>query len=83
MKEFSQDIEKRMEKAFKSTAGKKYGLKEADLKKYSQNSTFGVQKKTIDEIEKSAHNYLYKIGHTNQTFLRKQTQLWILAPILI
>ena len=31
MKEFSEDIESRMMKAYKSKAGKKYGLSEAEL----------------------------------------------------
>lgn len=57
MKEFAQDIEDRMGRAFKSKAGKKYGLSEAEIelrkiKADREGGGFSSVKQTAGEIDK-------------------------------
>lgn len=53
MKEFSEDIEQRMGRAFKSKAGKKYGMSEVELemKRVQSHSTFGELKENINDVD--------------------------------
>ncbi|CDW83066.1 UNKNOWN [Stylonychia lemnae] len=81
MKEFAEDIEERMHKAFRGKAGKKYGLTEAEieLRKIKAQSSgnsgglgFGKVKDNAKEVEKMAKQYMSsKHGLLNDKFLRK------------
>ena len=59
MKEFSQDLEMRLNKAFKSKAGRKYGMSKAQKQSYSKNLAFG--KGDYDAVAKDAKQFLNKI----------------------
>jgi len=83
MKEFAEDIEDRMHKAFRGKAGKKYGLSDAEIElrrikaTSGQNSGglgFGKVKDTAENIEKMAKKYLSnQNGNINSKFLKKHT----------
>eukprot|EP00347_Sterkiella_histriomuscorum_P000856 403374257 len=81
MKEFAEDIEERMGKAFKSKAGKKYGLSEAEIElkrikseSKGQNGGLGFSrvKESAKEIDRMAKQYISnQNGITNAKFLKK------------
>lgn len=73
MKEFQEDIESRMGKAFKNKAGKNYGMSETDmiLKRANSKSTFGSIREAMKEVDARASNNL----KVNTRFLRRQTNL--------
>ena len=78
MKEFSEDIEERLGKAFKSKAGKKYGMSEVELamkriqSNYKEKGNF--DKDGIKDVEKSAKSYIMN-NNLNTKFLRKNVEM--------
>jgi len=93
MKEFAEDIEGRMHKAFRGKAGKKYGLSDAEIElrrikaTSSSNNGGGVGlgfskvKDTANDIEKMAKKYLSsQNGSINSKFLKKNIA-WIILTI--
>jgi hypothetical protein len=71
MKEFSEDIESRMSKAFKSKAGKKFGLSEAEIemrRALAPSNGFSKNRENIDEVDKKARSYMMNM---NTKFLKK------------
>ena len=62
MKEFSEDIEERMNKAFKSKAGKKYGLSEVEIEmrklKGNGNEGFTKVRENARDMERMAKQYM-------------------------
>lgn len=70
MKEFSEDIESRLGKAFKSKAGKKYGLSDAEIemRKVLAQPNFGSVKDSMRDVDSQARSYLSNI---NTKFLKK------------
>ena len=77
MKEFAEEIESKMGRAYKSKVGKKYGISEAEMEmrrvmsgKGSQSSLgFGKVKDSIKDIEKRAREYVP--NGVNLKFLKK------------
>ena len=56
MKEFSQDLEMRLNRAFKSKSGRKYGMSKAQMQSYSKNLAFS--KGDYDAVAKDAKQFL-------------------------
>jgi hypothetical protein len=56
MKEFSQDLQFRLGKAFKSKAGKLYGMNNAQMSNYTKNTAFGNG--NYDAVTKQAKQFL-------------------------
>lgn len=77
MKEFSEEIEQRMNKAFKSKAGKKFGLSEVEIEmrklKGSGNEGFTRVRENARDVEKMAKQYLSSQSQAsiNPKFLKK------------
>ena len=72
MKEFSEDIEGRMGKAFRSKAGKKFGLSdiELEMRRAQSNTNFGKLKDSVKDVDNRASKYLQNFN-VNAKFLRK------------
>ena len=76
MKEFSEDIEGRMNKAFKSKAGKKYGLSDIEIEmrkiKGSSGMDFVNIKESVNDMERMAKKYITsQNANINSKFLKK------------
>lgn len=59
MKEFSQDLEFKLNRAFKDQAGKKYGMNKAQISKYSRKLAF--EKEDYDAIAQDARRFLNRV----------------------
>jgi hypothetical protein len=59
MREFSQDLEFKLSRAFKGQAGKKYGMDKAQMSKYSRKLAF--EKEEYDAIAQDAKRFLSKV----------------------
>ena len=72
MKEFSEDIESRLHKAFKSKAGKKHGMSEIELemRKLKTDDGFSKHKESLRNVEKMIKNFMTN-GGFNSRFFRK------------
>ncbi len=77
MKEFAEDIEEKMSKAFRSKAGKKYGLTDVEIemrKLKNDNGSLGFNrvKESMKDIDRQAKQYIYnQHGNINLKFLKK------------
>lgn len=61
MKEFAEDIESKMHKAFKSKAGKNYGLSEAEIEmRKLQKDQYGFSKmqESMRDVDSKAKEYI-------------------------
>jgi hypothetical protein len=72
MKEFTEDIESRMGKAFRSKAGKKYGLSDVEIamRQARAPSILDKLKDSMKEVDKRASGYLNHMN-LNSKFIRK------------